>query len=92
MLCFLLLGIYLYTFCISQQKIFFKKIPLTYKQLSPDSVNHLKLEALQKVYRNWSKRQHFISVNVFSFLRQKIKLVDSKWAVLANVNHHYKVL
>ena len=27
-------------------------IHLNYKQMSPDSVNHLKLEALQKVYRN----------------------------------------
>lgn len=60
--------------------------------MSPDGVNHLKLVILQKVHRNWSKRQHFISVNVLFFLYQKIKLMDSKWAVLANVNHRNKAL
>lgn len=60
--------------------------------MSPDSVNDLKLEALQKVHRNRSRRQHSISVNGFSFLLQSIELVDSKWAVPANVSHRNKAL
>lgn len=60
--------------------------------MSPDKDNHLKLKLFQKVYRNWSKRQHFISGNVLSFLCQKIKLVDSKWTFLASVNHGNKAL
>lgn len=60
--------------------------------MSPGSVNHLKLEVLEKVYRNWNRKQHFISVNGFSFVFQRIKLVGSKRAVLDNVSHHNNAL
>lgn len=55
--------------------------------MNPDSVNHLKLQVLQKVYRNWSRRQHFISTNGFSFLLQRIILVGH---ILTNMSHYIR--
>lgn len=41
----------MYTFVIFHNRKVVS-ILFNYKQMSPDNINHLKLEALQKVYRN----------------------------------------